>query len=500
MLPLSFYSNLLGCFLRGRAAAARWIYLGLLGVAALPTARAQWMSETYSVKAGWNAIWLPLDLSHTTIDEALTAKTDIVEVWRWNPPSGTQFVTDPSTPVQGDPSWGVWKRGLASQSTLFQFTGNAAYLVKVQDGAAALTFTLKGRPVQPNYPWTTTGVNLVGFPTVAIPPTFSQFFANSEAFATAPTVLKYVGGPLVGSTVSDPNVINISGGGTPNSAKNPQAISLVTEPVTRGVAYWVQAKQYTDFYGPTAVSLTDPKGLNYGRNILLLKLNLKNTTANQSVTYSLAALATEAPPAILAGTALLGTGTTAGKVTAINPDLNTGMLYTSAPIVTISAPAVGTRATATAVLDSLGKIASFTVTAPGAGYGTITPTVTVTPTVTGAVPLRVRGGLDLTTAQFTYSNLNTGTPPYSVTLAAGASTDVVLVVDRVAMGGTTGQLFGSLLRISDSLNQSALTVPVTALAGNFSGLWSGVAMVTDVTQIQGAVSVAPMTEIGRAHV
>ena len=69
------------------------------------------------------------------------------------------------------------------------------------------------------------------------------------------------------------------------------------------------------------------------------------------------------------------------------------------------------------------------VTGAGAGYGTTTPTVTVTPVVTGAVPLRVRGGLDLTTAQFTYSNLNTGTSPHTVTLAAGASTEVVLVVE-----------------------------------------------------------------------
>ena len=500
MLPLSFFSLLLGGFRRLRAGAARGLYLGLLGLAILPDARAQWLSETYSAKAGWNAIWVSLDLSHTTIDEALAGKTDIEEIWRWNPPAGPQFVTDPNTPVQGDPNWSVWKRGLAAQSTLFQFTANASYLVKVKDGAATVAFTLKGRPVQPTYPWTTTGVNLVGFPTVAVPPTFGQFFANSAALASGPTVLKYVGGPLIGSTASDPNVINIGGTGIPNSAKNPQAITLTTEPVTRGVAYWVRATQYTDFYGPTALSLSDPKGLNYGRNTLLLKLNLKNPTANQSVTYSLAALATEAPPAILAGTAIMGSGTTAGKVSAINPDMNTGMAYATPPIVTLSAPPAGTRATATAMLNSIGKITSFIVTGAGAGYGTTTPTVTVTPVVTGAVPLRVRGGLDLTTAQFTYSNLNTGTSPHTVTLAAGASTEVVLVVDRVAMGGTTGQLFGSLLRVTDSLNQSALTVPVTALAGDFNGLWSGVAMVTDVSQIQGATVVAPMTAVATAKV
>jgi hypothetical protein len=500
MLPLSLCTRLLRRLPRLRLLGPHGVLLVGLGLALLPAARAQWMSESYAVKAGWNALWLPLDMSHTTIDEALAGKTDIEEVWRWNPPAGPQFVTDPNTPAQGDPNWGVWKRGLPLQSTLFQFTANAAYLVKVKDGAATVALTLKGRPVQPTYPWTTTGVNLVGFPTVAVPPTFSQFFATSAALASGPTVLKYVGGPLIGSTASDPNVINIGGSGIPNSAKNPQAMTLTTEPVTRGVAYWVRATQYTDFYGPTALALTDPKGLHYGRNSLLLKLSLTNPTATQSVTYSIAALATEAPPAILAGTALLGTGTTAGKVTAINPDLNTGMRYTTPPVVTVAAPTTGTRATATAVLDAVGKITSLVVTGQGAGYGTTTPTVTVTPTVTGSVPLRVRGGLDLTTAQYAYTNLTTGTAAYSVTLAAGASTELVFLVDRVAMGGTTGQLFGSLLRVTDSLNHTSLTVPVTAVAGDFNGLWSGVAMVTDVSQIQGATEVTPMTAVATATV
>ena len=500
MIPLSFCTLLLRRLACLRLPATRGVLLAGLGLALLPAARAQWMSESYSVKAGWNALWLPLDMSHTTIDEALAGKTDIEEVWRWNPPAGPQFVTDPNTPVQGDPNWGVWKRGLPLQSTLFQFTANAAYLVKVKTGAATVAVTLKGRPVQPTYPWTTTGVNLVGFPTVAVPPTFGQLFANSAALASGPTVLKYVGGALVGSTASDPNVINIVGTSTPNAAKNPQAVTLTTEPVTRGVAYWVKATQYTDFYGPTALALTDPKGLHYGRNTLLLKLSLTNPTEAQSVTYAIAALATEAPPAILAGTALLGTGTTAGKVTAITPNLNTGMRYTSPPTVTLSAPTSGTRAAATAVLDAQGKITSFVVTGQGAGYGTTTPTVSVTPVVTGSVPLRVRGSLDLTTTQFAYTALSPATAAYSVTLAAGASTELVFLVDRVAMGGTTGQLFGSLLRVTDSLNHTSLTVPVTALAGDFNGLWSGVAMVTDVSQIQGSTEVVPQTAIATATV
>jgi len=140
----------------------RGLALGLLASLLLPgLARAQWVSENYSAPLGYSAIWVGLDLSHTTIDEALAGKTTITEVWRWNPPSGPQFVTNPDTPVQSDTKWSVWKRGLPLESTLFQFTGNAAYLIRVGSGAT-VAFTLKGRPLRPEYNWNTTGVNLVG--------------------------------------------------------------------------------------------------------------------------------------------------------------------------------------------------------------------------------------------------------------------------------------------------------------------------------------------------
>jgi hypothetical protein len=462
---------------------------------------AQWTTETYSVVAGWNAIWVAHDLSHTTIDSALQTNTDIEEVWRWNPPSGPQFVTDPNTPVQGDPNWSVWKRSLPSQSTLARFTANAAYLIKVRDGASAQTFTLKGRPVQPNYPWTTSGVNLVGFPTTSTPPTFAQFLANNSAFAANPVVLKYVGGPLIGSTSGSSDGAYIGSGSTiPNSAKNPQAITPSTEYVRRGTAYWVQANQYTDYYGPVAISLYDQKGLNYGRNTLTLRLSLRNATSNQSVTVSIAAVTSDAPPAIIAGTAIMTGATDPGKVASINPDQNTGYVYSTPPTVTISAPSAGTTATATANLDTTGKISSFTITRAGAGYGATTPTVTVTPTVTGAVPLKVRGALNPITSQYSYTSLNTASSPFTVTLAAGASTDLVLVVDRVAMGGTVGQLFASLLRITDSLSQTSQSVAVSAVAGDFSGLWSGVAMVNQVSQIQGSSAISASAAAGTATV
>ena len=476
--------------------------LSLLAALLLPVVplQAQWKTETYSLIAGWNAIWLPLDPAVANIDSALSSRPEIIEVWRWNPPSGPQFVTDPSTPVQSDPAWSVWRRGAPGQSTLFAFTPDAPYLIRVADGSTASTLSLQGRPVVPNYKWSTTGVNFVGFPTTSPGPTFSQFLAPSAALADTTNVLKYVGGPLVSSGTSDPNYI--SGGSTiPNSARNPQLVNLPTERVARGVAYWVQATKYSDYYGPISVGLTDQRGLNFGRTGLVLKLNLRNKTAAQAVTVSLSLLASDNPPSVTAGTALMGTDSaTAGMVVGINPGINNSLVFATPPTVTISAPSAGTRATATATLSSGGTISGFVITNRGAGYGATTPTVTVTPTISGNVPLKVRGGLNSSGTDFDYSSLTVGSAAQTVSLPAGQSADVVIVVDRVAMGGTPGQLFAGLLRVTDSLGQTSFDLPVSAVASDLNGLWSGVAVVSDVSQIEGGTAVVPVQATASAVV
>jgi hypothetical protein len=450
------------------AAAGLWAALVLPNVA-----RAHWLTETYSAPAGYSALWVGLDLSHTTLDQLLASQTTISEVWRWNPPAGPQFVTAPDAPVQTDTRWNVWKRGLPTQSTLFQLTGNAAYLVK-NDGASAVTLTFKGRPLRPDYAWSTTGVNLVGFAMGATPTTVANFLSYGAAFATDPVVLAYPGGAL--SNVAP---------------KNPVAIVTTAENGVRNKAYWVQATNYTNYYGPLAVAIAERTGLNFGRDRVALAVRIKNATAGTkatALTVTLATVASETPAAILAGTAVMGTGTTAGKVASITANLNTALTYATPPTVTLSAPAAGTTATATATLDSTGKIVGFVVTQAGAGYGTTTPTVNVTPTITGAVPLKIRGALDPVTSTYPYSSLTTAAP-YTLSLAAGQETEVTVVADRSAMTAAAGSLYASLLRITDSLNYGRIDLGVTAVASDLTGLWTGAVNLDKVDQIVGGAAV-----------
>jgi hypothetical protein len=211
----------------------------------------------------------------------------------------------------------------------------------------------------------------------------------------------------------------------------------------------------------------------------------------QTLTVTLATVASETPVAIPAGTASMGSGTTAGKVALILANQNTGLTYATPPTVTLSAPSAGTTATATATLDATGRIVGFVVTNAGAGYGATTPTVTVTPTITAAVPLRIRGALNPLTSAYAYTDL-TAAAPYTLSLAPGQETEVTVVVNRSAMTAASGALYGSLLRLTDSLNYSKIDLGVSAVASDFTGLWAGAVALSQVDQIQGnAVPPAP---------
>ena len=85
--------------------------LSLLAISA--TAHAQWKTETYSLKGGWNSIYLHGAADQASIDSLVAANPEIQEIWRWNPnPTAIQFTTNPGAPTQGTLEWSVWKRGL----------------------------------------------------------------------------------------------------------------------------------------------------------------------------------------------------------------------------------------------------------------------------------------------------------------------------------------------------------------------------------------------------
>ncbi len=367
----------------------------LLCALAATQARAQWTTESYALKPGWNAIWLPLDVAHETI--ALLANNNIEELWRWNANEAGHFTDTPAgPPSQTDLEWSVWRRTDPDGTTLNQLTGNAAYLVKVSDTATPFTWAVKGKPLPPKFTWSSTGLNLVGFPTQTPPgapkPTIDRFFSYNAVLSglVYPNVLFYNGGPL--SEVAPRNPLPIS--------------SLTTTAIERGRAYWVKALSYTDYYGPVKVEVNRESGLGFAEDLLSVSVRLTNVVdplRNQTVTVRLAPQASESAPA--------------------------------------------------------GQDA-----------------------VAGDVPLMIRGALNLTTGTHAYD-------PFTATvtrvLPPGQSTDVIFTVNRSAMGNAPGAVYQSLLRITDTLNQTRIDLPVSALTTPRSGLWGGAAAIVKVDRLLG---------------
>lgn len=246
------------------------------------TVSAQWVTESYPLKAGWNAIWLSQDCSvlgngdTRNIDAVLAANTQILEVWRWNPLGSTvQFIQAPSAPISSDTSWAVWRRGDPNNSTLGTLTGNSAYLVNVATGSPDFTLELTGKPLVPNYSFSSSGLNFLGFPTQAPDSTslrnFETFFSFSQTLKSNPGVFYYRGGLL--------------------SDVNPKNPLLLTTPrftaVSRGKAYWVKSDTYSDYYGPLKVSVLGFGGIEFGRKLNTVTVRVKNVTdplKNQNVT------------------------------------------------------------------------------------------------------------------------------------------------------------------------------------------------------------------------
>jgi hypothetical protein len=251
---------------------------GVLVLAAL-SARAQWITQTFQLKAGWNAVFLHVDAAHATLDQLVGAGapvlTPIEEVWRWTPnPATAQFIVSPQQPVEAGSQWASWKRAEPAAATLERLAGNLAYLVYV---TADYAWTLRGRPVLPDYEWSTTGLNFFGFPTdPAAPPTFEDFLAAAPALQLG-EIYRYPGGPF--------------GAGNPA-----RLFALRTTPVRRGEAFWLRAGQeYNRYYGPFAVTAGGGEAA-FGDARSTHSLRLRNHT-DAPLTVTLRLAASEAPPA-----------------------------------------------------------------------------------------------------------------------------------------------------------------------------------------------------------
>lgn len=243
--------------------------------------RAQWMTQTNTLKPGWNAVYLHVDASHATLDQLVgnDPANPIQEIWYWRPalPTG-QFVESPQVPTGAGSQWSSWTREAGSASELPRLTGNGAYLVRVDDSASSYSWLVKGKPVPPTFRWTLTGLNFIGFPTPpASPPMFEAFLAPAPELQRNGEVYRYPGGEL--------------------GATNPvRVLAVRTTPLRRDQAYWLRAgESYNQYFGPIQILETASSGIRFGDTRGQAQLRVRNV-ANVPVTVTLRLVASETPP------------------------------------------------------------------------------------------------------------------------------------------------------------------------------------------------------------
>jgi len=246
---------------------------------------AQWITQTNSLRPGWNSVFLHVDASHATLDQLVGSDitNPIQEIWYWQPalPTG-QFIESPQLPTAGGSQWSSWTRLLGPNSVLQRLSGNGAYLVRLATNAAPYDWRIKGKPVAPTYRWTLTGLNFLGFPTPPSPvtaqPFFEAFLAPAPELQQTAEIYRYQGGDF--------------------GATNPvRVLTFRTTRIRRDQGYWIRAGQsYNQYFGPFQIIEAGSSGIRFGDSSSQARVRLRNIV-NQSLTITLRQIASEAAPA-----------------------------------------------------------------------------------------------------------------------------------------------------------------------------------------------------------
>lgn len=251
----------------------------LLFAAAPAALQAQWKTDTYALKGGWNAIWLHGDATHATPDELFAAYPEVLEIWRWNPnPDQIQFTDSPSSPNATSSEWTIWNREDPNEQVLSSLVGQSAYLIRCSGtSTTTINVAIPQRPRPPNASWLVSGANFLGFPAATLAPVLSSYFASFPVAVTTPAkIYKYIGGNL--------------------NATNPLQVSPTVERLDRNTAHWFEATTVGDFTGPLKYELPSSDGLAFGRTGNVITVGVTNRTSS-ALTLTLSAPLSEAAPA-----------------------------------------------------------------------------------------------------------------------------------------------------------------------------------------------------------
>ena len=103
---------------------------------------AQSITQTFSLRAGWNSIWLEVQPANNSISNVF-AGLPVASVWTYLTPDSTvQFIRDQNEVPFNEPNWGRYFPAGQPESfltSLFAVHAHRAYLVKLTSAAGKKT-------------------------------------------------------------------------------------------------------------------------------------------------------------------------------------------------------------------------------------------------------------------------------------------------------------------------------------------------------------------------
>ena len=212
-------------------------------------ARAQTASQTVTLTAGWNAVWLEVEPVDSTgrakAPQDVFSNLAIKTVATPKPLTGSSefFASDPgSIATFNQDEWQQWKRtDPAGENNLSMVFGNRPYLIQVAAGTPTFTLSLSGKVSFFRHTWTPDRYNLVGFGLQATP-TFDAFFGPAGTKHPIDKIF----------------TLNATTGDWEHVTGSSQMAS--------GKAYWVFCSGQSTYMGPVAVDfdLAFSGALNFG--------------------------------------------------------------------------------------------------------------------------------------------------------------------------------------------------------------------------------------------
>jgi hypothetical protein len=239
------------------------------------SATAQWVTQTLSLRPGWNAVYLEVQPEPRDCD-LVFGGLPVESVWAWNRSFTTvQFIQDVNELVAGQPDWLVYlppdNPGRAAVN-LFTIQGGRGYLIKLPSNAAPVNWTVKGQPVVPAIDWLPNSLNLVGFPLAPTgTPSFQALFAGAPAHRGQAAY-------------------RLNSAGLWDLVLNPASTFL-----RAGEAYWVYSAGPSTFSGPMEVQTEQEEGLSYGRILTELSLRIRNRSGT-ATSITVRPLPSQTPP------------------------------------------------------------------------------------------------------------------------------------------------------------------------------------------------------------